>query len=127
MHEFGVVENLVRSLERQLAEAGVERVAVVRFRRGSAFSDDALRQAFEMLSPGTPLAGAVLQVETVNLEFACKCGHQQVITSDDLVGHMFICPGCGAVREVDESHDLELLGVTPASGAGDAGPSAEAG
>jgi len=52
---------------------------------------------------------ASIQIDTVNLDFACSSGHKQVITSDDLVGHMFICPQCGATREIDEAHDLELI------------------
>ena len=31
------------------------------------------------------------------------------ITSDDLIGHMFVCPRCGATKEIDEAHDLELV------------------
>jgi Zn finger protein HypA/HybF involved in hydrogenase expression len=112
MHEFGIVEGIVRGLLPQLAAQGVERVSEVHFRRGSAFSEDALRQAFAATAAGTPLAGARLKIDTVNLDYVCSCGHQQVITSDDLEGHMFICPVCGAVHEVDEAHDLELVSVT---------------
>jgi Zn finger protein HypA/HybF involved in hydrogenase expression len=115
MHEFAVVESVVQSLQSRLEQEGVRAVEAIRFRRGSAFSGEALCQAFEMLTPGTPMEGARLEIETVNLEFDCACGHQQVITNDDLVGHMFVCPGCGAVREVDEAHDLELLEVIQAA------------
>lgn len=114
MHEYAIVENVVQGVTSQLREQGIGQVAEVRFRRGSAFSEESLLQAFEMLSAGTPLEGAKLHIETVNLEFHCQCGHEQVITSDDLEGHMFVCPKCGYVREVDESHDLELLDVVPA-------------
>jgi hydrogenase nickel incorporation protein HypA/HybF len=111
LHEYGVVESLVRVVLHQL-EGHVERVEAVRFRRGSAFSEDALRQAFEVLSAGTILEGAEVYIETVNLDFHCRCGHEQVITSDDLIGHMFVCPTCGAVKEIDEAHDLELIDLT---------------
>ena len=111
MHEYAIVDAAITGLLRQLAAEGSPGVAAVRFRRGSAFSEEALRQAFEMLSAETLLEGAELRIETVNLEWACACGHRQVITSDDLQGHMFVCPDCGAVREVDEAHDLELLSV----------------
>lgn len=113
MHEFAVVESVIQSLQRQLEREGVEHVAAVRFRRGSAFSEDALCQAYQMLTPGTPLEGAEIRIETINRDFSCACGHEQVISSDDLVGHMFVCPGCGAVQEIDEAHDLELLEVIP--------------
>lgn len=111
MHEFGIVEGIVANVLPQLREAGVNRVTEIKFRRGSAFSEHALRQAYEATTNGTPLEGAALLIETVNLDYNCKCGYQQVITSDDLMGHMFICPICGAVHEVDEAHDLELLEI----------------
>lgn len=111
MHEFGIVEGIVSNVLPQLEASGVTRVTEIKFRRGSAFSEDALRQAYAATTSGTPLEGAQLLIETVNLNYNCQCGYKQVITSDDLMGHMFICPGCGAVHEVDEAHDLELLEV----------------
>ncbi len=111
MHEFGITESIVTSLLADLKQKGVESVSEVQFRRGSAFSEDALRQAFGALSAGTILEGAKLSIETVNLVHNCGCGYTQVITSDDLIGHMFVCPQCGLMREIDEAHDLELIGV----------------
>ncbi len=111
MHEYGIVQSLVHAVLPQL-EGHIARVEAVRFRRGSAFSEDALRQAFEALSAGTILEGAEVFIETVNLDFRCRCGHCQVITSDDLIGHMYICPSCGLVKEIDETHDLELIDLT---------------
>lgn len=116
-HEFSIVESLVDNMLHQLDEADVRRVAQVRFRRGSAFSEDALRQAFSVFSQNTPLEDAKLTIETVNLTHDCECGHHQIITSDDLIGHMFVCPVCGILREVDEAHDLELLEVVVAENA----------
>ena len=122
MHEYAIVDSVVRGLLRRLKEEGDPAVLSVQFRRGSAFSEEALRQAFGMLSAGTPLENAALEIETVNLDFQCRCGHRQVITTDDLEGHMFVCPACGFVMEVDEAHDLELKGVTLA----DRAPAADA-
>jgi len=113
MHEFAIVESVIQSLQQQLEREGIQAVAAVRFRRGSAFSEEALCQAYQMLTPGTPLEKAEIRIETVDRDFSCPCGHQQVISSDDLVGHMFVCPGCGVVQEIDEAHDLELLEVIP--------------
>ncbi|MEZ4670598.1 MAG: hydrogenase maturation nickel metallochaperone HypA [Anaerolineae bacterium] len=111
MHEFGIVEGIVEHVLPRLESAQVEHVASVQFRRGSAFSEEALRQAYEAVTQGTPLEGAELLIDTVNLDYECPCGYQQVITSDDLEGHMFICPMCGAVHEVNEAHDLELIEI----------------
>jgi Zn finger protein HypA/HybF involved in hydrogenase expression len=109
MHEFGIVEDLVAKLLPQLEAQHITSVSKVRFRRGSTFSEDALRQAFAAASKGTVLEGASLDIETVNLDYQCRCGYQQVVTHDDLEGHLFICPRCGDVHEIDEAHDLELI------------------
>ena len=111
MHEYSIVESVVSSLLEQLKNKNVRSVAEVRFRRGSAFSEDALIQTYNTLSKGTLLEGSTISIQTVNLDFKCVCGRSQVINSDDLVGHMFICPDCGAIKEVDEAHDMELLEV----------------
>ncbi|HUB66907.1 MAG TPA: hydrogenase maturation nickel metallochaperone HypA [Candidatus Methylacidiphilales bacterium] len=109
MHEYSIVESIVNSMLEGIKKQKATKVTSVRFKRGSAFSEEAFRQAYQSLTIGTVLEGAPLQIETVNLDFNCNCGHHQVITSDDLVGHMFICPGCGATKEIDEAHDLELV------------------
>ncbi|HEX2621668.1 MAG TPA: hydrogenase/urease maturation nickel metallochaperone HypA [Phototrophicaceae bacterium] len=111
MHEFGIVENIVHKVLPQLDIQGIKHIAQVHFRRGSAFNEDALRQAYQATTTGTPLEGAKLIIDTVNLDYKCPCGYQQIITSDDLEGHMFICPECGYVHEVDEAHDLELIEI----------------
>ena len=110
-HELGIVQGMVGDLLEQLQRAGIEEVTEIHFRRGSAFSEEALHQAYRVMTAGTPLEGSKVIVETVNLNHECPCGHKQVITSDDLIGHMFVCPQCGTLREVEESHDLELLKV----------------
>ena len=115
MHEFGIVEGIVQNVLPQLDAQGVRQVTCVHFRRGSAFNEEALLQAYRATTMGTPLEGAALAIDTVNLDYVCACGYRQVITSDDLEGHMFICPRCGVVHEVDEAHDLELIEVIAAS------------
>lgn len=111
MHEFGIVEGIVHNVLPQLDAQGIKQITQVHFRRGSAFNEDALRQAYEATTFGTALEGAVLVIDTVNLDYVCQCGYQQVITSDNLEGHMFVCPQCGYVYEVDEAHDLELIEI----------------
>jgi Zn finger protein HypA/HybF involved in hydrogenase expression len=116
MHEFGIVEGIVKKVLPQLDSPRVQRVAEVHFRRGSAFSEDALRQAYAATTVGTVLENAKLVIDTVNLNYTCKCGYKQVITCDDLEGHMFICPLCGDIHEVDEAHDLELVKIIAQTG-----------
>jgi Zn finger protein HypA/HybF involved in hydrogenase expression len=111
MHEFGVAAGIIRGLLEQLRREKVSNVTEVRFRRSSAFSEAVLRQTFAALSVDTPLDGALLVVDVAVLSIACGCGHSNEVNSGDLVGHMYICPHCGAVREIAEAHDLELMEV----------------
>ncbi|MCS7266072.1 MAG: hydrogenase/urease maturation nickel metallochaperone HypA [Armatimonadetes bacterium] len=111
MHEFDVVKSLIDALLPELEGKGVRKVKEVRFRRGSTFSEDALMQAFESLSQGTVLEGAKVEIEVLEKSIRCRCGHHQVVTSDDLIGHIFVCPLCGQTQEIDEAHDLEMLEV----------------
>ena len=109
MHEYSIVSSIVDSMLEAIREQGAAKVVSVHFRRGSAFSEDALRQAYDSLVKGTALEHAAVHVDTVNRQFKCHCGHEQIVTSDDLIGHMFVCPTCGATEEIDEAHDLELV------------------
>jgi Zn finger protein HypA/HybF involved in hydrogenase expression len=111
MHEYAAVEELVGALARQVRERGVGRVTRVHLRRNSAFDPAALAQAWAMTVPGTPLAGATVEVTVAELVFACACGHRQVVTSDDLIGHMVVCPACGRPDDVAGTHDLEVVEV----------------
>ena len=112
MHEFGIVSDMVAQLLRQFEGRRIRQIHSLRFRRGSTFSPEALEQAYRMSTAGTVLEGAKLIVETVDHQFDCKCGHRQVISCDELLGHFFICPLCSAAVEIDEAHDLELVEVT---------------
>ena len=111
MHEFGVTEAIIKRLLQQLQREKVLKVVSVRFKRSSAFSEEVLRQTFSILSDGTPLAGAELIVDVAVVHVACACGLDSQVNSENLVGHMFICPNCGATKEIAEAHDLELIEV----------------
>jgi Zn finger protein HypA/HybF involved in hydrogenase expression len=111
MHEFAATQSLVQATLDHLKHRGVKKVLALRLRRGSTFSEDALRAAYAAVSAGTLLEQAELSVETVNLTFHCPCGHTQIVMNDDLIGHMFVCPRCDTTQEVDEAHDLEVVEV----------------
>lgn len=111
MHEYAIVENLVNSLLKELEAKKISKVRSVEFKRGSAFSESALLQTFTAVTKGTPLENADLKIQVVVLNLRCACGKERRIDADDLVGHMYVCPDCGHVKEIEEAHDLELLGV----------------
>src|SRR5689334_18637325 len=116
MHELSAVEGLVTALLRAPAIRDAEEITAVRVRRGSAFSEDALIQGFELLAQGTPLETARLQIEVREIAVDCSCGLRSHITPDDLVGHMHVCPGCGALRDIPGAAALELVSVSTGIG-----------
>ncbi len=112
MHEYSIVQELVDKLLHQMDEKGITSVKQVHLRRGSTFAEAPLQQAFLIMTENTPLEGAELVIDSFNVEYKCKsCGHTQVVTSDDLIGHLFVCPECGEAVEMEEAHGLELVDI----------------
>ena len=111
MHELAVVERLVEALlESEALRDGIVETVVVR--RGSAFSEDALLQGFELVARGTPLEAAHLEIEVAEIAVTCRCGETQTVSADDLVGHLYVCAVCGDVGDMAGADDLELLSVS---------------
>ena len=127
MHELAAVGTMIDAVAAGIQEHQPCRVDVVRVRRGSTFSEDALLQGFEMLTPGTPVEGARLEIEVANRVVVCACGRSPTITENDLLGHMWVCARCGHVEEIDEHADLEIVDVTVTRLGEPAEASAEAG
>jgi hydrogenase nickel incorporation protein HypA/HybF len=112
MHEYSIVQELVEKLLSAMKEKGASSIKEIRLRRSSTFAEAPLQQAFLIMSENTPLEGAELVIEEFNVEYKCaSCGHSQIVTSDDLIGHLFVCPECGEAVEIDEAHGLELLEI----------------
>jgi len=112
MHELAAVGALVDAVVLGIAGHQPCRVETIRVQRGTAFLEDALLQGFEMLARGTPLEGARLEIEVVDHMVDCACGIERAILAEELVGHVWVCPNCGHLEEVDEEDDLSLLDVT---------------
>jgi hydrogenase nickel incorporation protein HypA/HybF len=95
VHELSVVEALIDQVEEEVDRAGVEgrviRVALV-IGRLSGVNTDSIRFAFELLSPGTRVEGA--QLEIAEPKPQCRCRQCQAsVAVDELVA---ACPQCGS-------------------------------
>ena len=96
-------------------------VVEVRIRASPVFSPEALQQAYEMLTAGTPLAGSRLGIEDPPEQRTCsRCGIAFTLTRDDVAGHLVLCPTCGEPSAVELAAAIEVLGIT---GSGDRPPS----
>jgi hydrogenase nickel incorporation protein HypA/HybF len=107
MHELSLMSNL---LEDAIAAAGGAPVCALRVRVGplSGVVVEALRFAFEALAPGTPAAGARLDVEETALAFHCRqCGADYTTPTG-----AYACPGCGAPdSELRGGNELDLIAI----------------
>lgn len=112
MHEVSLVADLIVECERRAAGRPIR---LVRVRHASSIPETTLRQAFEMLTADSGLAGAALESQQFVIELACACGFSGPLGHDDLVGaSMAICPACGEVTALARTAELELLEVRTA-------------
>jgi hydrogenase nickel incorporation protein HypA/HybF len=115
MHEYSVVNALLRRVEESLRAYDVNAVRRLRLRIGALSGVDAslLRTAYELCAPGTCCEGAALEIDEVPARWTCPACDRQPPAGDRLV-----CPVCGgAVRLVEgdeillEKIDLEVNDV----------------
>jgi Zn finger protein HypA/HybF involved in hydrogenase expression len=105
----------------QLLEAAVSSargapVTMLRIRHASTVPEDVLRQAFEMLTAGGPLAGASLETEQFEIHLACPCGFEGSLEHDDVITPgLAVCPTCRSLRAFPPRPPLELLEVCVAT------------
>jgi len=112
MHEYSAVQQLIERLLQDISGHETARIKEVRLRRGSTFAEGPIQQAFQIMAANTPLEDTLLTIEEFSVENKCEqCGHKRVLTPDDLIGHLYICPECGNSREIDEAHGLQLLEI----------------
>lgn len=117
VHEVSLVAELV---DVAIAHARGTPASVVVVRRATTIPDEVLRQAFEMLVPGTLLEGALLTVEPFEVRLACPCGFDGALEHDDVIGpSQAICPRCNELRSFPATAELELLEIRHHPGAGD--------
>jgi len=113
MHDYHAVEALVERLAAELDGDELERVDAVRIRASAVFSPEALQQAYELLTGETPLEGSRLEVEELPDERTCAtCGRSWLVSRDDLVGHVLVCPSCGALSGIEGGSGIEVVAVT---------------
>ncbi|MCB2212543.1 hydrogenase maturation nickel metallochaperone HypA [bacterium] len=111
MHELGLIEEIVRIGETELAASGVSgpvRTLVLRVGKLSGASPEALRGAFEIVAPATRFAGATLEIEEPPATCRClACGAEHEVD-----GYTFQCPTCGDGRiTIEGGRELQLMSL----------------
>lgn len=119
MHEYGLMEEVVKSLLAKLAEPGVETEGaqlevVLKVGALAIHSAAATRQAFEVLVQGTQLEPARLNLIVEPLILTCAaCGFTGPLPEGAVDPHEQLplapCPKCGAISPVTGNRGVESI------------------
>jgi hydrogenase nickel incorporation protein HypA/HybF len=92
MHELGLMQNIVDTIQDHARANSVQKVMKVMLEVGkvSGVVPESLEFCFEICTKDTPLEGAELDIQSVAAVARCKgCGQEF-----DLVENDFSCPAC---------------------------------
>ncbi|MCW2772815.1 MAG: hypA [Nocardioides sp.] len=105
MHELAIAESVVTSvLERTDAHVNVVRLRVGQL---SGVVPDALTFCFEIATQGTPLEGALLEIEEQRGRARCRSCGQEILLDDAFL----LCPCGSADVELLAGRDLSVTSV----------------
>jgi len=96
LHEFFIVQNIIRSVEECLAEYPGKRVekVVLLIGKFSGVEIDLLKTALDFFKKGSVIENAEIVIETEDLKLKCnECGKEFVKDKWDMM-----CPYCGSLN-----------------------------
>lgn len=111
MHEVGIMESALAAVLERARGQGAHRVHRIALRIGSlsGVEPEALRFAFDVVTRGTPAAGAELAIEAVPALAHCPDCHADFAADS---GFIFTCPGCRRLcGELRQGRELELTRI----------------
>lgn len=111
MHEMGIVQSIMEILEQQAVVHNVKRIVKVSLEFGAltAVQPDAIRFAFEVLSPGTVAEAAELDITIIPIKVRClDCSAVHVLE----VYEPF-CPSCksGALQIIEGRDEMRIASM----------------
>lgn len=119
MHEYALMENVLAAIMVELKSSGetpAGRPLTVTLKVGALemHSEEATRQAFEVLTKGTALEGARLDLIILPVSLVCsKCGFQGPLPMGAADPHDALplaeCPQCGALTPVQGGRGVESI------------------
>lgn len=120
MHEYALMENVIATIMAELQSSGEEvqagRPLTVTLKVGALemHSEAATRQAFEVLTKGTALEGAFLNLIILPVSVDCsKCGFRGPLPMGAVDPHDALplaeCPQCGSLTPVQGGRGVESI------------------
>lgn len=117
MHEFSVMTQIVDSILSEAKKRSAKKIEQVDLEIGeyTMLGEEQMRFAFEVLSKGTILDGAKLQVGSVNGKIACSCGYEGSVSLADDSPHRVVpileCPRCKGVAKITEGRECLIRNI----------------
>jgi hydrogenase nickel incorporation protein HypA/HybF len=119
LHEYALMENVIAVIMAELKKSGeapAGHTLEVTLKVGALemHSEAASRQAFEVLTKGTPLEGARLNLIVLPVTLSCiECGFQGPLPMGAADPHDALplaeCPQCGALTPVQGGRGVESI------------------
>lgn len=111
MHEMSITVNIIEIVKNEMEKNGATRLDTLRVKVGqmTAVEPDSLRFCFEACIQGTPLEGALLEIEEVPLTGKCNRCH-----SHFKMDNYFLtpCPDCGGkATEIVSGQELDIVSM----------------
>ena len=110
MHEGAVMQNAVKTILVALENAGVSRVTDVQLAVGTSghFTEEVVRQYFQVLTQGTPIEGATLMLSWPPATYQCLSCQQRFENTSSTA----TCPQCGDVAlEISHQDDCSVRSI----------------
>ncbi len=110
MHELGIMQNIVNTVQEYAEENQIPRVfkVIVEVGQLSGVVPESLEFCFVLCAKGTVLEGAGLEIQRVAAIGRCK----QCSEEFDLLANDFACPSCpGAAWDVVSGKELVIKGL----------------
>ncbi len=110
MHELSIAGSLVEIVRNEMDKAGLDKLNTVYLKIGefTQIVPDSLRFCFEISVQGTPLEGAVLEIESVPTLAYCRGCRREFRVE----GPRFICPQCaGGDVEVGTGREMTIEAI----------------
>ena len=130
MHEYTFVKHVVESIQETLLKQGnpgVVREVILKVGELELHSEEAFKQAFEMLVKDTPIKGAKLSLIVVRARINCPdCGYQGEPGEGGADPHDPLpcaqCPSCGRVSGVLGGRGVESIELVLNDAGGESRP-----
>jgi hydrogenase nickel incorporation protein HypA/HybF len=109
MHELGIAESALTMALAQAHKAAASRILRIVVRVGvlSGVDLEALRFAFTAILPGSPAAGAILQIDPVPAVAYCSDCRQDFTLEENF---FLECPKCGGSNAtIKQGRELDLV------------------